>query len=84
MVQLYVGYPTSTSLPRPRQQLRGFKRITLAAGAMQRVSFELSGSALTYWDAAGSRFAVQTGSVEVQVGASSKDIRLKASISVAP
>ena len=84
VVQLYVAYPASTSLPRPRQQLRGFKRIALAAGAMQRVSFELAGSALTYWDAAGARFAVQSGAVEVQVGASSKDIRLKASLNVAP
>jgi beta-glucosidase len=84
VVQLYVAYPTSASVPRPRQQLRGFKRVSLAAGAMQRVSFELPGSALTYWDAAGSRAAVQTGTIEIQVGASSKDIRLRQTINVAP
>src|SRR5262245_347628 len=75
VVQLYVAYPASTSLPRPRKQLRGFKRINLAAGAMQHVTFDLPASALTYWDATNRRFAVAAGSVTVQIGASSADIK---------
>jgi len=83
VVQLYVAYPASTSLPRPRKQLRGFKRINLAAGAMQHVTFDLPASALTYWDATGKRFAVTPGTVMVQVGSSSADVRAMMNLTVA-
>jgi beta-glucosidase len=83
VVQLYVAYPASTTLPRPRKQLRGFKRINLAAGAMQHVTFDLPASALTYWDATNRRFAVTPGTVTVQVGASSADVRASMSLTVA-
>jgi len=83
VVQLYVAYPASTSLPRPRKQLRGFRRINLAAGAMQHVTFDLPASALTYWDATNRRFAVTPGTVTVQVGSSSADIRASMSLTVA-
>ena len=84
VVQLYVAYPASTTLPRPRKQLRGFKRITLAAGAMQHVTFDLPASALTYWDATNRRFAVTAGTVTVQVGSSSTDVKATMSLTVAP
>jgi beta-glucosidase len=83
VVQLYVAYPASTSLPRPRKQLRGFKRINLAAGAMQHVTFDLPASALTYWDATNRRFAVTPGTVTVQVGSSSTDVKAMMSLTVA-
>jgi len=84
VVQLYVAYPASTTLPRPRKQLRGFKRITLAAGAMQHVTFDLPASALTYWDATNRRFAVTAGAVTVQVGSSSTDVKASMPLTVAP
>ena len=83
VVQLYVAYPASTTLPRPKKQLRGFKRINLAAGAMQHVTFDVPASALTYWDATNRRFAVTPGTVTVQVGSSSADIRATMSLTVA-
>jgi len=83
VVQLYVGYPAAAGLPRPRKQLRGFKRINLAAGAMQHVTFDLPASALTYWDATNRRFAVTPGTVTVQVGSSSTDIKAMMSLTVA-
>src|SRR6185436_13800276 len=55
--------------------LRGFKRVHLAAGEMQTITFPLTGEALTYWDTANSRFALEAGTVSVMVGASSGDIR---------
>jgi beta-glucosidase len=74
VVQLYVGYPDS-AIARPAKQLRGFKRIHLAAGETQTVSFPLDGQALTYWDQTKKRFALESGMVDVMVGASSGDIR---------
>ncbi len=84
VVQLYVAYPQSTTLPRPRQQLRGFKRVTLQPGAKQTITFTLPGSALSYWDATAKAFALTAGTVQIQVGSSSKDIRLMGNLNVTP
>jgi beta-glucosidase len=84
VVQLYVAYPQSTTLPRPRQQLRGFKRVTLTPGQKQTVTFTLPGSALTYWDTTAKAFALQQGTVQLQVGSTSKDIRLMSDLAVTP
>jgi beta-glucosidase len=83
VVQLYVSFP-DTNLARPAKQLRGFKRIHLAAGEKQTVSFPLRGDALTYWDQANQRFALESGHVSIQVGASSTDVRLTGSLMTAP
>ena len=69
---------TSATLPRPRQQLRGFQRVTLAAGATPHVTFSLRAEDLRYWNENAGRFLVEDGrSVELQLGASSRDIRLR-------
>jgi beta-glucosidase len=79
VVQMYVGYPDS-AIVRPTKQLRGFKRIHLAAGETQTVTFPLAGEALTYWDTAKQQFALESGMVSVMVGASSGDIRQTGSL----
>ncbi|HEX2659914.1 MAG TPA: glycoside hydrolase family 3 C-terminal domain-containing protein [Polyangia bacterium] len=84
VVQLYVAYPASTAVPRPLKQLRGFKRITLTPGQKQTVTFALPGSALAYWDTTAKAFAVQPGTVQLQVGSTSKDVRAMADLTVAP
>jgi beta-glucosidase len=83
VVQMYVGYPDS-AIVRPTKQLRGFKRIHLAAGETQTVSFTLEGQALTYWDKAKRQFAIESGMVDVMVGASSGDIRQRGSLMTHP
>lgn len=84
VVQLYVGYSTSAAVPRPIKQLRGFKRVTLMPGQKQTVAFPLAGTALTYWDTAAKAFALQPGTVQVQVGSTSKDIRVMGNLTVTP
>ena len=84
VVQLYVGYPASTTTPRPIKQLRGFKRISLMPGQKQTVTFPLAGTALTYWDTTAKAFALQAGTVQVQVGSTSKDIRVMGNLTVSP
>jgi beta-glucosidase len=84
VVQLYVAFPSS-SLQRPLKQLRGFRRVSIAAGQTQHVSFEVAASAFTYWDETAGAFAIEAGvPAEVQVGASSADIRLRATLNVTP
>ena len=84
VVQLYVAYPES-ALQRPVKQLRGFHRITIAAGATVHVTFDLSAADVSYWDSTSGGFAVETGkNVELQIGASSRDIRLRTLLAVTP
>ena len=83
VAQLYVSYPGST-LGHPIKQLRGFQRVSLAAGETQHVTFSLSAVDLRYWDTDNARYAVETGTVDVQIGASSADIRAHVSLAVHP
>ena len=84
VVQLYVAYPGS-SLGRPRQQLRGFQRVAIAAGETRHVTFALSAADLRYWDSDNHAFAVEAnGMVEVQIGAASRDIRGRGVLRVTP
>ena len=84
VVQLYVAYPQSGSVVRPIKQLRGFKRVNIAPGEKRTVTFPLAGSALAYWDTTAKAFALQSGTVQVQVGSSSKDVRVIADLNVTP
>ncbi len=82
VVQLYVK-PPDTGFPRPRKELRGFRRITLAPGEEQEVSFTLQPDKdATRYDARKKGFTVDPGRYEVQIGASSADIRQKAAFTV--
>ncbi|HMF41356.1 MAG TPA: glycoside hydrolase family 3 C-terminal domain-containing protein, partial [Polyangia bacterium] len=84
VVQLYLSYPDS-GVQRPLQQLRGFRRVTIAPGETARVTMSLHSVDLSYWDEKAGRFTVEAGKpVDLQVGASSRDIRLRGTLSVTP
>jgi beta-glucosidase len=82
-VQMYVAHPES-KVVWPVEALKGFERVHLAAGESKTVTLPLSADALRYWDDASKRWVLEAGAVEVRVGASSDDIRRKATINVAP
>ena len=84
VVQLYVAYPASTTLPRPRKQLRGFKRVTLAPGTEANRDVPAGGQRPRYWDTTAKAFALTQGTVQIQVGSTSKDIRLMGDLGVTP
>jgi beta-glucosidase len=81
VVQLYVKHLNS-SVPRPIQELRGFKRIALKAGESKTVEIPLSAKSLAYWDTNRHSFVLEKGRIELLAGASSMDIRLKKTITV--
>ncbi|HET9571040.1 MAG TPA: glycoside hydrolase family 3 C-terminal domain-containing protein [Bacteroidales bacterium] len=59
------------------QRLKGFKRVNIAKGESQNVKIELKGDDLATWDAISNKFKIKPGVVELLVGASSSDIRLR-------
>ncbi|MBI4026951.1 MAG: glycoside hydrolase family 3 C-terminal domain-containing protein [Verrucomicrobia bacterium] len=74
VVQMYVR-DMAASVPVPIKQLRGFKRIHLPQGQTQSVTWPVKVADLGFWDEEHHRWVVEPGQFEVQIGASSSDIR---------
>ncbi len=85
VVQLYARYPES-KVARPRKQLRGFERVTLAPGETRTVRFRLAAADLAYWEPSRLAWTVERGGVELLAGRSSADadLGLRARVAVAP
>jgi beta-glucosidase len=86
VVQLYVGDPDA-AVRRPLRELRGFEKITLERDESARVTFDLDSRDFAYWDIAADpgngRYGTwrrEGGEFVIEVGASSRDIRLRTSI----
>lgn len=75
VVQLYVSYPQS-QVERPLKELVGFKRVALKPKQTKTVALELSTDELRYWDADKDQWVLENKPVQLEVGASSADIRL--------
>jgi beta-glucosidase len=82
VVQLYAR-AVSPKRPMPRRALRGFERVVLKAGEAKTVTFRIRPQDdFSYWDEMRKAFAVEPGPYEVEVGASSADLRVRARIEV--
>jgi beta-glucosidase len=81
VVQLYVMH-ISSSVSRPQQELKGFKRVMVRAGQTATVTLPLKASALAYWD--GDGFKVESDTVNILVGGSSDSIAVHRQIKVGP
>ncbi|MFF7263250.1 glycoside hydrolase family 3 C-terminal domain-containing protein [Streptomyces sp. NPDC008159] len=81
VAQLYVR-AVDPSVPRPRRELAGHRRVTLAPGAATELTFRLPLSVLEFWDVAHGTPRLEPGSYEVLAGASSEDIRLRTTVEV--
>ena len=64
---MYVKYP-GAAVARPNKQLRGFKRVAIAAGATSTVTMTLPYRDVAYWDSTSSTWMVENGSVQILVG----------------
>ena len=81
VVQLYVRDHEST-LFRPRHELKGFTKVSLEPGASCEVTFTLDRRAFAYYDVTRADWVVESGLFTVEVGASSRDIRLHGEVHV--
>ncbi len=76
VVQLYLR-AVDTPHARANKELRGVQRVTLKPGEERTLTFAVSAAAdLRYYDEQRRDYAVDPGRYEVQLGASSADIRL--------
>jgi beta-glucosidase len=75
VVQLYL-HPLEPKRERARKELRGFQRVHLRPGEEREVSFTLTPETdLRHYDEQRKAYTVDAGAYEVQLGASSEDIR---------
>ncbi|HEY0530265.1 MAG TPA: glycoside hydrolase family 3 C-terminal domain-containing protein [Actinoplanes sp.] len=81
VVQLYVGDPDA-AVRRPLRELRGFDKVALSPGESTRVDFPLSSRDFSYWDVAADAWRLEGGDFTIEVGASSRDIRLHTTITL--
>lgn len=79
VVQLYVSHPES-KVARPIKALKGFKRIHVPGGESITVTIPLKADELRFWEEDKHAFVLEKGKVDIMVGASSSDIRLKETI----
>jgi beta-glucosidase len=83
VVQMYVAHEGS-KVERAAEELKGFVRVSLRPGESKTVTMPLAAKDVAYWDVAGKKWVVEGDEVEVRVGASSDDIKLKAKVEVMP
>lgn len=81
VAQIYVADKESTIF-RPVKELKGFKKVFLKAGEEKEVSVELSKRACAFYNVELGDWMVETGEFDILVGASSRDIRLSAAMTV--
>lgn len=79
-VQLYIAPHSDAGIPRPSHQLRGFEKVRLASGQSCRVEFSLTEKDFSCYDTTKKAFVPIPGDYEIEIGASSRDIRLTAAV----
>ena len=83
VVELYV-HDGHASVDRPVQELKGFRRVELAAGEAKTVSFALDHAAMAFYSTTKKDWVTEPGRFDVLVGSSSRDIRVKGSFVLEP
>ncbi|HWI87198.1 MAG TPA: glycoside hydrolase family 3 C-terminal domain-containing protein [Sphingomonas sp.] len=79
--QLYVRH-LGSKVERPALKLEGFRRLHLAPRETRTVRIPLTASQLAYWDTGRQMFVVEPERVELMIGASSADIKLRRTVEV--
>ncbi|HVN27755.1 MAG TPA: glycoside hydrolase family 3 N-terminal domain-containing protein [Candidatus Binataceae bacterium] len=80
VVQLYLRGKAG-SVTRPVKQLKGFARVPLKVGEKRKVTFTLDMSQAAF-HGRDLKFAIEPGDMEVMIGASSEDIRFRATFRI--
>ena len=74
VVQLYIRDVQSSEV-RPFQELKGFRKVRLDAGASRTVRFPLSPRAFSFYDDHRHQWVCEPGEFVARIGSSSRDIR---------
>ncbi len=81
VAQIY-AHSIDATIKVPINQLKRFQRITLLPGEIKTLTFKIPASELSFYNTETNDFKTEPGKWEIQIGSSSKDIRLKKNISI--
>ena len=76
VAQCYI-HDIESSVYRPHHELKGFEKVSLKPQQKQTVIFALDTRAFSFWDTGSQKWCLEAGDFEVQIGSSSKNIRLR-------
>ncbi|HEY8388985.1 MAG TPA: glycoside hydrolase family 3 N-terminal domain-containing protein [Parasegetibacter sp.] len=82
VAQLYIEYPNLERMP--VKELKGFKRVNIEAGGSREVQFKLPVAELKKWDMDQKKWVLYPGQYIIQIGSSSRDIKLNSPLIVKP
>jgi len=83
VVQLYVAH-VGSKVDRPIEELKGFRRVRLEPGKKTTVKLPLKATDLAYWSTEKGAWDVERDQINVMIGSSSEDIKMKKTINVGP
>ena len=81
VAQVYVR-DVKSSVPRPEKELKGYTRVSLAAGESKELTVQLDKDAFSFWSEKSRDWTLESGDFEIKVGPSSKELPLSAIISM--
>ncbi|MEJ2546127.1 MAG: glycoside hydrolase family 3 C-terminal domain-containing protein [Calditrichaceae bacterium] len=81
VAQIY-AHSMDAAIKVPINQLKRFQRITLSPGESKNLTFKIPASELSFYDIKTNKFETQPGKWEIQIGSSSKDIKLKKIVTI--
>ena len=83
IAQLYIKDKECT-VDRPEKELKGFIKTHLAKGETKTVSIELNRRSFAFFSEKNNKWTVEPGEFEVQIGSSSRDMKLFGTIHLKP
>lgn len=78
-VQLYLSMKDSR-IARPLRELKGFEKLELEPGETKEAVFILDDRSFSYFDTEENAWMVEAGKYQIEIGASSRDIRLSKAV----
>ena len=81
IIEVYVSNLTRANFF-PSHELKAFEKVFLKAGESKVIHLTLEESAFQYYDTSYQQFIIAEGDYEIQVGASSQDLRLRKTITL--
>jgi beta-glucosidase len=79
VAELYIHDPRPR-IDKPVRELKGFAKVALMPGETKTVEIKVTPCDLAYFDVPGEQWKADPGAYEIEIGASSRDIRQKAAV----
>lgn len=81
VVQMYVSH-LGSKIGRPREELKGFERVSLQSGETKTVEFPLRAKTLAYWDESSQQWSIESDRVRVMIASSSAEIKATKTLTI--